>query len=232
MELYPENKIPAGNALNFINQVLIADTKKLIDAGFHYFAFSTICQGIEYIGAFFDTKTFEEPKQSEKRFTNAIKFLFVKRNKDFYRQHQTFLFKQLRGCLIHQFRPSHEILLSSTKNGWAKEKHLQTLENKYRLFLIEEFYLDFIEACENLNKRINFSDHTIDLSKATADHISVFKYQGGPETSGVVRVEGQIVTGGTESSSVVEVKPQKAKFNNQKKITQPKVNSKPKGRRH
>src|SRR5437762_1213465 len=112
MENSVNNDLPEGNAINFIKDVLIDDIGRLItartidDGHFHYFAFSSICQGIEFLGGLIDKKKHGKSGESEKRFENAIEHFFIKRNKDFYRQRRKFLFKELRGYLIHQFRPS------------------------------------------------------------------------------------------------------------------------------
>lgn len=136
------------NPKEFIENVLIADIDKLIENGFEFFAFILICQGVEYLGNFFDDEKFEEYGKSEERFRNALKNLF---NNSFYKNKQEWLFKNLRGNLIHQIRPSDEILLTSLRNGCPGEMHLKKEDTYNRtIFIIELFFEDFKKAIKKL----------------------------------------------------------------------------------
>lgn len=110
------------DAEKFINIFLIEEIKRLIENRFYFFAFILICLGIEYLGSFYDNKELEKEGQSKKRFKNGLRKLF---KDEFYKRNQKWLFKNLRGNLIHQIRPSKEILLTSNRgNDCPIENHL------------------------------------------------------------------------------------------------------------
>jgi len=157
----------------FIKDILINQIGKLIDQGFHYFAFILICQGIEYLGNFYDTLDFDNHNMCENRFKIALSKLF---KKDFYKHNLTWLYKNLRCNIVHQIRPSGDILLTSNSpNGCLLSKHLR-LENGKRIFVIEVFYNDFCKACYKLLKKFETKKyiHLPGKAKFSETYLNIF----------------------------------------------------------
>lgn len=137
--------------ISFIGDLLIPDLQKMIDQQLHYYAFAIICQGIEIMGAAFDSHALEDHGQSEARFKNGLRHFFA----DHYRQNQTRFFSVLRGPLIHQLRPGEGFLLASIKKDDIKaEAHLTKQGDGVTLLLIEVFLEHFIEAFESFKKQM------------------------------------------------------------------------------
>lgn len=110
-------------------------------AGFPYYAYGILCQGIELVGALFDTKnSFDVKGLSEDRFERGVKEIYSNQK---YNRCKKDLYEQLRGSLIHQVRPGERFMLGSTKTGALAINHLsETTEGKIVLVievLIEDF---------------------------------------------------------------------------------------------
>jgi hypothetical protein len=158
---------------DFINRVLLIDIKKLIDSGFEFFAFILICQGIEYLGNFYDSNDLNDFGKSECRFKIALKNLF---SNIFYKNNQKWLFEHLRGSLIHQIRPSDDMLLTSLKNGCPENMHLKR-EKKHqrRIIIIESLYNDFEKACKKFVREIKDKPaHFNGRDKYNESHFQIF----------------------------------------------------------
>jgi len=173
----------------FIEDVLINQIGTLIDQGFHYFAFILICQGIEYLGNFYDPLDFDNHNMSGNRFKIALSRLF---KNSFYKHNLTWLYENLRCNIVHQIRPSGDILLTSNSlNGCPLRKHLR-LENDKRIFVIEVFYNDFCKACYKLLKKFE-TGKFINLSgkaKFSETYLNIFNINS---SSDVVEVTGGTV---------------------------------------
>ncbi len=170
----------------FIKDVLINQIGTLVDQRFHYFAFILICQGIEYLGNFYDTLDFDNHNMSRTRFQIALSKLF---KNSFYKHNLTWLYENLRCNIVHQIRPSGDILLTSNSlNGCPFSKHLR-LENDKRVFVIEVFYNDFCKACYKLLKKFE-TGKFINLpgkAKFSETYLNIFNINSG---SNVVEVTG------------------------------------------
>jgi hypothetical protein len=125
---------------------IIDQINSLIEKKEDFVAFILIALGIEYLGCFFDSAPFNEGGNSGNRFQKGVDLF---KNK-WYVNNKQCLFKNFRGPLIHQFWTGSEILLTSNcKNNAPLQAHLK-LENNKRVFVLEKFFEDFIEAAQSL----------------------------------------------------------------------------------
>jgi hypothetical protein len=140
-------------SIEFLENLLIPDLKKMIDNELHYYAFSIICQGVELLGAAKDEQKFEKSSESESRFTWALKELFADGR---YRNNQSKFFSFLRGPLVHQLRPGDGFLIASIKKDKIDPKmHLERHESGALVLVIEPFLDDFCCAVERLKKLVS-----------------------------------------------------------------------------
>jgi hypothetical protein len=137
--------------VSFIGDLVIPDLQKMVDQQLHYYAFAVICQGIEIMGAAFDSHALEDNGLSELRFKNGLKNFFG----DHYRQNQSKFFSVLRGPLIHQLRPGEGFLLASIKkDGVRADAHLTQQGDGVTLLLIEVFLEHFVRAFTAFRNRM------------------------------------------------------------------------------
>ena len=129
----------------FIQIMLIQETQKLLDAKFYNTAFFMAIQGIETLGAFMDKKPFAAKAQSKKRYHLAIRELFSKNYHSL--ANNGWLYNQLRCNSVHLSNTGGFVIL--TLRAEKKGPHLQEISGK-RLFVIEDFILDFHNASNRL----------------------------------------------------------------------------------
>ena len=157
------------NAEEFIQNYLIDDIGNMLDK-FPYHSFLAMAAGIEYLGKVLNpNEDWNAQGESGRDFNNAIsslkafekyKILLDQRGIDFY--------KSFRCGLLHAFAPKYQITLSSKD----QEPHLT--EKKSRLNLrVEDFYLDFKAACEEIIK----SPNLITKKDMTANYFHVPGYE-------------------------------------------------------
>ena len=96
---------------SYVRKVLIENISNLINQGFDYIAFNIITQGIEAIGCFYDTSSFDEQGLSKKRFEKGLSLLGSK-----YDSIKESLYKNLRCGMAHQLVPLNDISLTSYKS--------------------------------------------------------------------------------------------------------------------
>ncbi|PCJ27890.1 MAG: hypothetical protein COA97_02845 [Flavobacteriales bacterium] len=157
----------------FINKVLIDGVDKMIAQGFEYYAFVIICQGIEVLGSFYDSEEIDKYGESKTRFKAGLKNLF---KNSFYKQNQDFLFKQLRGNMIHKLRPGKEIILTSHNiSKTPLEYHLKKDEEGRRILVIEQFFEDFKGACAKLLTKIELDKDNLDKDKQDVNYLNIFE---------------------------------------------------------
>ena len=139
---------------------IIEDINRLISHKLDFNAFIIIVLGIEYLGNFADEKDFTEFKQSETRFKNGLDYFKDQR----YHNNKDLLFKQLRGPLIHQYRPGNDIMLTSVcKQNAPIGDHFKTSSGKI-IFVLEAFYEDFNVAIKRF-KNIIKGQHNLNNDK-------------------------------------------------------------------
>lgn len=102
----------------------------------------TLC--IEWMGAHLDKKPLKSPKQTKKRFDNAIKTLlggnYAALNRD------SFFYEHWRNPLIHAGKPG-SLFLITRDNSF---KHLSKNENKKIIFNPDVFLSDIEHALKKL----------------------------------------------------------------------------------
>jgi hypothetical protein len=137
---------------------IIADIDYQITSKKDFVAFVLIALGIEFLGNFFDTNPYDMKGESETRYGNALSNLFP----DWYKNNQTWMYKEFRGPLIHQYRTGDEIYLTSVcKNNAKLTDHLKKIDNK-RIFVVETLFADFKKAADrlkNITQKTNYTGH-------------------------------------------------------------------------
>ncbi len=144
-----ENNI---SAKEFIQKVFIDETGRLVDSGFHHFAFIIMAQGLETLGSFLDSKPLKAREQSKLRFSHAVNRLMPVKYGKLNNNH--ILYDQLRASLAHTFTSSRQIYLAAREDDEYGNKHLQVVNEKLVL-VAEDFYIDFKKACKRLFEGMN-----------------------------------------------------------------------------
>ncbi|MBU8893371.1 MAG: hypothetical protein KOO66_11365 [Bacteroidales bacterium] len=134
-------------AKEFIQRVFIDETGRLVDAGFHHFAFVIMAQGLETLGNFLDSKPLKAREQSKLRFSHAINRLMPVKYAKLNNNHK--LYDQLRASLAHTFSVSRQVYLTFKSDPDYGKKHLQESDGKL-ILVVEDFYADFKKSCERL----------------------------------------------------------------------------------
>jgi len=135
------------SAKEFIQKVLIEETGRLVESGFHHFAFVIMAQALETLGSFLDSKPLKARDQSKLRFSHAINRLMPKEYSPLNNNHK--LYDQLRASMAHTFTASRSLFLTSKDNPEFGKKHLQEINGKL-ILVTEDFYRDFKKACQRL----------------------------------------------------------------------------------
>ena len=135
------------SAKEFIQKVFIEETGRLVESGFHHFAFVIMAQGLETLGSFLDSKPLKAREQSKLRFSHAVNRLMPKEYSRLNNNHK--LYDKLRASLAHTFTVSRSLLLTSKSNSEFGKKHLQETDEKL-ILVAEDFYDDFKKACIRL----------------------------------------------------------------------------------
>jgi hypothetical protein len=176
-------------APEFIEHRLLPGIKSMIDQGFAYLAFPLVAQTIELIGAFFDPNPFDQSgvdaSRRADRFQNGIKHLF---KDSVYKNNQKVLYENLRCSFAHQMRPGSGFLLTSTRNGFTEDDHLDKTDNGERLVVIEYFFADLERAVKRLLNDIK-REQNIDKSKVSEVFLVVRRiatFTGGTNSLGTV----------------------------------------------
>jgi hypothetical protein len=129
------------SAPEYLSKVLCADLVRMCESGFPFYAYGILCQGIELAGALFDTKnSFDVKGLSEDRFARGVKEIYAHQR---YAKCKKDLYEQLRGSLIHQFRPGERFMLGSTMTGASESSHLSETDDGRIVLVIETLIEDF-----------------------------------------------------------------------------------------
>lgn len=151
--------------------LLIKDVENLINFKLDFQAFIVIAIGIEFLGAFTDTDDFNDFGLSKQRFLNSLDHWF----KNKYQEKKTWLFENLRGSLVHQYRPGKEIFLTSKcKNGVDLSKHW-TIEEGKTIFVLEQLLIDFKMACEKLKREMININSPYNDSKMKEKYLTIYE---------------------------------------------------------
>ncbi|REE07628.1 hypothetical protein DFQ09_1162 [Winogradskyella pacifica] len=154
--------------------LLTENIQEFINSKNDFQAFIILSIGIEFLGAFVDEKDFNEFGQSQNRFENSLKHWF---NNKWYEQNRTWIYQNLRGPLVHQYRPGKEILLTSKcKNNIDLEKHL-TKSNGKTIFVLEQLFADFKKACEKIDREMNNDKSPYKNTKMSEKYMTIYEFE-------------------------------------------------------
>jgi hypothetical protein len=153
---------------NFIDKQIIGACKKLVHEGFEYFAFILIIQGIELLGNLYDNESMSSYGESGDRFKKGLE-LFTH---SFYKNQKEWVYKNLRGSLIHQIRPNSKIFLTTLKNGVDKNLHLKEYDNR-KVFIIDELIGDFEKAFKKVLVQSEKRGYNVNNSKLNGEFLSI-----------------------------------------------------------
>lgn len=139
---------------DFLSGNFIKDLNKMIVNGMDYYAFNLLCSGLELLGSFFDQEDLSKSSASKKRIDNALDHLFPKEYKA--NNIKSAITQQIRNGLLHQFRPTGKIALTSeTSSNCPRKYHLQKSfdkSDKRTIFVIDQFIDDFQNAINKLKE--------------------------------------------------------------------------------
>ncbi|HEY9001610.1 MAG TPA: hypothetical protein VIM89_09670 [Mucilaginibacter sp.] len=161
------------SALEHLNN-LVNDVQSLIDKKEDFIAFIIIALGIEFLGSFYDSKSFDDYGESDTRFKNGMKLF----KNNWYKNNSSWLYKQLRGPLIHQYRTGPEIYLTSNcKNNVPPDKHF-IVENSKKVFVLEQFFEDFKYAVNQLKSQLKKPNNSLNKNKPMQSHLGIVELNG------------------------------------------------------
>lgn len=166
-EEHQENTI-AQEHINLINE----NIQCLINSKLDFHAFIILSIGIEFIGAFTDSFDFNEFGESKSRFKNAFDHWF---SNGWYKEHKGWIYENLRGPLVHQYRAGKEILLTSKcKNGVDLSLHLTDSDGK-TIFVLEQLFEDFKSACDKLKREFEKEDNPYKDTKMEEKYQTIYE---------------------------------------------------------
>lgn len=157
-------------AQRFIDEILVRELRQVVGAGFPYYAFSLLCQGVELVGALFDGDKFEKNGLSENRFKEGLKRIF---GQPAYVNLSSVFYSDLRGGLIHQLRPGQAFCLASLKTGASPDMHLKRVVGDGRMLIIEQLIDDFADGVAGIWKNVDKLKGQIYAAKLAEDFLIV-----------------------------------------------------------
>lgn len=142
-----ENEAQIERIEAFLQEVILKELEKMLQADLSYMQFVVMGQAIEVLGSFLDNKPMKAKGQSAHRFANSVNRLFGGR----YRllNDNYFLYDKLRNQMTHTFIPGAGLLLLQHVDTEGQGKHLEY--QKGQLILVADvFYRDICMACRRL----------------------------------------------------------------------------------
>jgi hypothetical protein len=140
--------------IDTIKRILVGQMKSIIydHSGSAYMKFVNLAVGIEYLGACLDHYPFEKPKESEKRFNDALKNLFDKKYHKYTKKSaDVYFFEEFRCPFIHQLRPGKKIVLTHRAEAEIEGTcHLGNIETGQLVLVLEDFFDDLEKAAKKL----------------------------------------------------------------------------------
>jgi hypothetical protein len=153
-------------------ELLINNIQCLIDSKLDFHAFIVLSIGIEFLGAFTDSEDFNNFGLSKSRFENSIAHWFTNK---WYKENKTWIYENLRGPLVHQYRAGKDILLTSNcKNDINLSKHLTESDGKI-IFVLEQLFEDFKKAYEKLKREFAKGNNPYKGSKAIEKYQTIYE---------------------------------------------------------
>lgn len=185
-----ENKISNTTAKEHF-QLLIKNVEDCIILKQDFQAFIILSIGIEFLGSFIDSGDFNDFGLSKSRFTNSIEHWFTNK---WYKSNKTWMFENLRGPLIHQYRPGPNILLTSKcKNNVEISRHLEKSNDKI-IFVLEQLFEDFKNACKKIDRVFNKKNSPYSNTKASEKYLSIYEIENWDKTKLILSGQNQTVS--------------------------------------
>jgi hypothetical protein len=153
-------------------ELLINNVQCLIDSKLDFHAFIVLSIGIEFLGAFTDSEDFNDFGLSKSRFENSLEHWFTNK---WYKEKKAWVFENLRGPLVHQYRAGKEILLTSKcKNDVDLSKHLTVSDGKI-IFVLEQLFDDFKKAHEKRKREFDKENNPYKGTKAKEGYQTIYE---------------------------------------------------------
>jgi hypothetical protein len=151
---------------DFVETALIGELSSLMEEGsndhpvnnikYRYHIFILIAVGIETLGAALDKYAWHYEKAgSKKRFNKALS-----NYQSLKKYTGSDLYSKLRCGMAHVYVPRYGLGINMKSEGGAHNK----INNRKLLLHIEDFFNDFIEACQELVDNIDEKKNTLSLS--------------------------------------------------------------------
>lgn len=173
-----EKSAAPKDAASFLRHFLIKELSELIKMnGQPFLKFIPLIAGIEFLGACYDNRPFDEERWSKKRFKKAISLMGNKYQRFDGSQRQKYpcLYEDFRCPMIHQFRTNQDkfrltALQYDCMDNERREYHLSFHEGVY-IIVLEELYKDFVTA---VNKTIDdIKNKKLNIGKLKESHVVI-----------------------------------------------------------
>ncbi len=179
-------------------EVIVSLVQSLIDSKIDFQAFMAICTGIEYLGSFSDSSPHNKYGESKNRFERSLKTLF---ENEWYQKNAQWIFEQLRGPLLHQYRTGDSVLLTSRCcHPDSSPKHLDVIDGKTQ-FVLEDFFEDFKAAYAKLRTE-SLATEKYPPTKRSESYSVVYGYGNSVSSGTTTYAELSIVTGSTGTNYI------------------------------
>ena len=172
-----EKSAKPKDAASFLKHFLVEELSQLIQTdGQPFLKFFPLITGMEFLGACYDDKPFNEMNLSKKRFKKALSLMGAKYQPFNGSQQQTYpcLYDDFRCPMIHQFRTNQDKIRLTAVNyhdsDEVKSFHLKLNDGVY-ILVLEEFYEDFKEAVNNTISDIE--DEKLLIDKLKDNHVVI-----------------------------------------------------------
>ncbi len=170
----PNEQIEGNNTAREHVDVLICEMERMINNRDDFNAFILLSIGIEFIGSFTDSFEFDDFGKSKSRFENALDHWFSNK---WYKNNKKWMFENLRGPLLHQYRPGNEIFLTSNvKKNVDLNMHLKEDSGKI-IFVVEQLLEDFKDACEKMDFEFEKETNPYQGSKMQEKYQTMYEIQ-------------------------------------------------------
>lgn len=158
-----------------VKSIVIDEMKSIIyqHKGSAYIKFLNLAICIEYLGACLDHHPFDKDGESETRFNDALKKLFVKKYEKFAKSGaDIYLYEDFRCRFVHQLRPGKNIVLTHRDESKAEgTKHLTPIKSGQLVLVLEDFFDDLEKAANRLITQ--FKNGKITNKKGDKDFIQL-----------------------------------------------------------
>lgn len=171
---------------------IVTDIQNLILSKNDFIGFVYLSIAIEFLGSFFDNKSFDTEGLSKKRFNRAIKYLF---DKTIYKQglcnndcstcaktthekddcnmqdnlstDKSWLYTNYRNSIAHMLRPGAKLLLTSRCCHNATTSMHLAVDNNKIVFVLEDLFSDFKNSVNKVKELISTNNILIKRSSNT-----------------------------------------------------------------